>query len=191
MYLRAELLGPQSLSVLAVMGASCVKLAMKGCQKGQEKHTNKKQRLMKIKAMSGRENSENKDVTKHDDLMQKFKEIEKSIENEKIMIRDKLRSEEREFQLRKDKIEKIEIEVERKRAEIAEKLLLVDQKIADMQSKIFKKEARNKKVLRTLEERIGEIERASVERGGRLKLLMKCPLTRYDSIGEEKEDGEY
>ena len=82
------------------------------------------------------------------------------------------------------------MEVERKRAEIAEKLLLVDQKLADMQSKIFNKEARNKKVLLTLEERIGEIERASVERNDRVKLLMKGQSTRLDSIGEEKEDGE-
>ena len=59
-----------------------------------------------------------------------------------------------------------------------------------MQSKIFKREARNKKVLRTLEERIGEIERASVERDDSLKLSMKGPFTRLDSIGEEKENGE-
>ena len=92
--------------------------------------------------MSGKENLENKDVTKHDNLLEKFKEIEKSIENQKIMIRDKLRSKEKEFQLRKDKIE---MEVERKRA---------------------------------------------VERGGMLKLSKKGPLTRFDSIWEEKEDGE-
>ena len=73
MYLRAELLGPQSRSFLVVMGASCVKLAMKGCQKGQEKHKNTKHRLLKKKTMSGRENSENKDVTKYDDIMEKFR----------------------------------------------------------------------------------------------------------------------
>ena len=106
------------------------------------------------------------------------------------MIWDKRRSEEKEIQLRKDNLEKTEMEVERKRAEIAEKLLLVDQKLDDMQSKIFKKDARNKKVLQTLEERIREIERASVERDDTFKLLMKGPSTRLDSVGEEKEDGE-
>ena len=108
-YLRAELLGPQSLSFLVVMGASCVKLAMKGRQKGQEKHKNTKHRLMKKKSMSERENSEKKDVSKHDDIMEKFKEMEKSIENEKLLIRYNLRSEENEIQLRKDKLEKIEM----------------------------------------------------------------------------------
>ena len=113
-------------------------------------------------------------------MMDKFKEIENSIEKEKKMIRDKQRSEENEM----------EMEVERKRAEIAEKLLLTDQRLADMQCKMFKKEARNTKVLQTFEERIGEVERASVERDDRLKLLMKGP-TRLDSVGEEKEDREY
>ena len=99
-YLRVELLGPQSLSFLVVMAASCVKLAMKGYQKGQKKHKNTKHRLMEKKSMSGRTNSEHKDVTKHDDIMEKFKEMEKSIANEKIRIRYKLRFEENEIQLR-------------------------------------------------------------------------------------------
>ena len=163
---------------------------MKERQKGQEKHNNSKQRLMQKKSMSGRENSENINVTNPDLMMDKFKEIEKSIEKEKKMIRDKQRSEENKIQFRKDKLEKMEMEVKRKRAEIAEKLLLTDQRLADMQSKMFKKEARNTKVLQTFEERIGEVERASVERDDRLKLLMKGP-TRLDSVGEEKEDREY
>ena len=133
--------------------------------------------------MSGRENSENINVTNPDLMMDNFKEIEKSIEKEMKIIRKKQRNREIEIQLRKDKLEKMEMEVERKRAEIAENILLVDQKLADMPSKIFKKEARNKKVLRTLEERIGEIERASVERNDKVKLLMKGPSTRLDSVG--------
>ena len=51
------------------------------------------------------------------------------------------------MQLKQDKLENMEMEVERKRAEITEKLMLADQKLADMQSKISKKEARNKRVL--------------------------------------------
>ena len=54
-----------------------------------------------------------------------------------------------------DKVEKMEMEVERKAAEIAEKLLLANENLADMQSKMFKKEAGNKKDLQTLEEGTG------------------------------------
>jgi hypothetical protein len=167
------------------MGGSCVKLAMK------EKQNNTKNRKMKLKSVSVRENSEHKNLSNHDLRMDKIKEIKKSLEKAMIIIRDKLRSEENEIQLRKDKVEKIEMEVERKTAEIAEKLLIADENLADMQSKMFSKEAGNKKVVRTLEETIGEIERASVEGDKRRRLLLKGTSTHVDSVGEEKEDGEY
>ena len=157
-------------------------------QKGQEKQNNTANRIMKIKSVSIRENSENKSFKNHDLRMDKLKEIEKSLEKEMIMIQDKLRSQENEIQLRKEKVEKMEMEVERKTAEIAEKILLADQNLADMQSKMFKEEAR--KVVQTLEERTGEIERASVERDNRIKSLLKGRSTRLDSVGEEKEDGD-
>ena len=118
--------------------------------------------------------------------MDNFKEIEKSIEKEMKIIRNKQRNREIEIQLRKDKLEKMEMEVERKTAEIAEKLLLADENLADMQSKMFSKEAGNKKVVRTLEERTGEIERAPVEGDNRPRLLLKGTSTRLDSVGEEK-----
>ena len=163
---------------------------MKERQKVQKNPKNTTNRLLKMKSSSGRENSGYTNDSNDDLMMDKFKEIEKCIEKEMTMIRDKQRTEEKEIQLRKDKLEMMEMEIERKRAEIAEKLLLTDQRLADMQSKMFKKEARNTKVLQTFEERIGEVERASVERDDRLKLLMKGP-TRLDSVGEEKEDREY
>ena len=83
------------------------------------------------------------------------------------------------------------MEVRRKWAEIAEKLLVVDKKLADVQKEMLEKEARNKKALRTMEERIGEIQRAQVGGGGMCKSSKKRQLTGLDSVGEEKDDGEY
>ena len=129
-----------------------------------------------------KEAEENEKLSNHDLLMDSFNEIEKSIEKEMAMIKEKLRSQEKEIQQRKHK---------RKRVEIAEKLLVADKKLANMQREMLEKDERNTKVLQTMEERIGEIERASIEEGDRFKLSKKSHLTSLDSVGEETEDGEY
>ena len=161
------------------MGGSCTKLSLTDCQKGQ-----------KIQSSLDRSTSEDDKLSNHDLMMDKFNEFEKSYK-EMTMIKEKLRSQEKEIQIRKDKVEKMEMEDRRKWAEIAEKLLVADKKLADVQKEMLEKEARNKKALCTMEERIGEIQRAQVGGGGMCKSSKKRQLTGLDSVGEEKDDEEY
>ena len=158
-------MGSQSPTVLVVMGGSCAKLAMKDRQ--------------------------NEKLSHHDLMMDNFNEIEKSIEKELAMIKEKLRSQENEIQRRKDKLEKMEIEVRRKRPEITEKLLVADSKLVNLQREILEKKARKKDALRTREERIGYIERAIVRAGDRCEPSNKSQMTGLNYVGEEKDDGEY
>ena len=56
---------------------------------------------------------------------------------------------------------------------------------------MLEKEASKKDALRSREERIGYIERALVRAGNRCEPSKKSQMTGLDSVGEEKDDGEY
>ena len=76
---------PQSLTFLFVMGALCVKLAKKKCQMENEKQKMPSYKPREIKSVSNRSTSEKENLSNHDLIMDKFNEIEKSIEKDLAM----------------------------------------------------------------------------------------------------------
>ena len=82
---RTDLLGLQSLTFLFVMGASCVKLAKKECQMEQKKQNKPTNKPKEIKSVSYRSTKEKENLSNHDLIMDKFNEIEKSIEKNLAM----------------------------------------------------------------------------------------------------------
>ena len=144
--------------------------------------------VKKEKCKSWQHESELGSVAEHEFMMDKFNEMEKNIQIEIDMIQKELKSRENKIQLKKDNLEKIELEVKQKNAEIAEKILAADEKLANLQTNLLDNEARCQKQFMYLEERIDEMSRASSEMGN---VCIKNPLTWLDSVGEEKEDGEY
>ena len=99
------------------MGGSCAKLAIMDSQKGQKKQEMTTSSSIKIMSVSEKSNKEQ--LSNHDLMKDKFNEIEKGIGIEIAMIKEKLRSQENEIQLRKDKLQKMEMDIKRKMAEIA------------------------------------------------------------------------
>ena len=64
------------------MGASCAKLAKKDCQKEQKKQKKATHKPRKIESVLERSTSEKEKLSNHDLMMDKFNEIETSIEME-------------------------------------------------------------------------------------------------------------